>query len=310
MKTLYRLNHFLTTFFTLWIILFSVYSYYFPSELSKLTFLIKPALIVIMFGMGMTLTLSDFKQVLMRPKEIALGTSLQFLVMPLAGFLLAKVFRLSPELAAGVILLGSCPGGTASNVIAYLAKGDVALSVSLTAVSTLLSPLLTPAMTYMYADKFIDVPVFGLFLSALQIVIAPIAVGIIVRKIIKEKIDSIIEFLPSVSTIAIIFIVGVIVAVSKQSIARLGLSLGLIIILHNSFGLIIGYTAARLFGMDSKKARTISIEVGMQNSGLGVVLAKTHFSLLASLPSALFSVWHNVSGSLLALLWRRKSNEN
>ncbi len=258
----------------------------------------------------MTLTLSDFKEVILRPKEIALGTSLQFLVMPLLGFLLAKMFGLSPELAAGVILVGSCPGGTASNVIAYLAKGDVALSVSLTSVSTLLSPLLTPLMTYLYADKIIDVPVFGLFLSALQIVIAPIAVGIIARKMFKDKIDSIIEFLPSVSTIAIIFIVGVIVAVSKQSIARLGLALGLIIILHNSFGLTIGYTAARLLGMDSKKARTVAIEVGMQNSGLGVVLAKTHFSLLAALPSALFSVWHNVSGSLLALMWRKNSNEN
>ena len=173
--------------------------------------------------------------------------------MPLLGFLLAKIFRLSPELAVGVILLGTCPGGTASNVIAYLAKGDVALSVSLTCVSTLLSPLLTPLMTYLYADKIIDVPVFGLFLSALQIVIAPIAVGIIARKMFKDNIDSIIEFLPSVSIIAIIFIVGVIVAVSKQSIAMLGLALGLIIVLHNSFGLAIGYTAARLLEMDSKK---------------------------------------------------------
>ena len=165
-------------------------------------------------------------------------------------------------------------------------------------------------MTYFYADKIIYVPVFGLFLSALQIVIAPIAVGIIARKMFKDNIDSIIEFLPSVSIIAIIFIVGVIVAVSKQSIAMLGLALGLIIVLHNSFGLAIGYTAARLLGMDSKKARTIAIEVGMQNSGLGVVLAKTHFSLLAALPSALFSVWHNVSGSLLARMWRKNYNEN
>ncbi len=226
--------------------------------------------------------------------------------MPLLGFLLAKMFRLSPELAGGVILMGLCPGGTASNVIAYLAKGDVALSVSLTSVSTLLSPLLTPLMTYLYADKIIYVPVIGLFLSALQIVIAPIAVVIIARKMFKDNIDSIIGFLPSVSIIAIIFIVGVIVAVSKQSIAMLGLALGLIIVLHNSFGLAIGYTAARLLGMDSKKARTIAIEVGMQNLGLGVVLAKTHFSLLAALPSTLFSVWHNVSGSLLALMWRKK----
>jgi len=161
-------------------------------------------------------------------------------------------------------------------------------------------------MTYLYADKIIDVLVFGLFLSTLQILIAPVAVGIIARKMFKDNIDSIIGFLPSVSIIAIIFIVGVIVAVSKQSIAMLGLALGLIIVLHNSFGLTIGYTAARLLGMDSKKARTIAIEVGMQNLGLGVVLTKTHFSLLAALPSTLFSVWHNVSGSLMALLWRKK----
>ncbi len=261
-----------------------------------------------MFGMGMTLTLSDFKEVILRPKEIALGTSLQFLIMPLIGFTLAKMFGLSPELAAGVVLLGACPGGTASNVIAYLAKGDVALSVSLTSVSTLLSPLLTPVMTYLFAEKFIDVPVFGLFLSAIEIVLAPVALGIIVRRLLKSKINNLTEFLPSVSAVAIIFIVGVIVAASKQSIAQLGLALGLIIVLHNSFGLAIGYTTARLLGMDSKKARTISIEVGMQNSGLGVVLAKTHFSLLAALPSALFSVWHNVTGSLLALFWATKSN--
>ncbi len=138
--------------------------------------------------------------------------------------------------------------------------------------------------------------------------LVPVSVGIIIRSFIKDKIDSIIEFLPSVSALAIIFIVGVIVAVSKGSIAKLGLALGIIIFLHNSLGLTIGYTAARLLGMDSKRARTISIEVGMQNSGLGVVLAKTHFSLLAALPSALFSVWHNVSGSLLAIYWQRKSN--
>ncbi|NIP38113.1 MAG: bile acid:sodium symporter family protein [Candidatus Dadabacteria bacterium] len=308
MNSITRINQILIKYFTLWIILFSVYSYYFPSELSKLTFLIKPALIIIMFGMGMTLTLSDFKEVILRPKEIALGTSLQFLIMPLIGFTLAKMFGLSPELAAGVVLLGACPGGTASNVIAYLAKGDVALSVSLTSVSTLLSPLLTPVMTYLFAEKFIDVPVFGLFLSAIEIVLAPVALGIIVRRLLKSKINNLTEFLPSVSAVAIIFIVGVIVAASKQSIAQLGLALGLIIVLHNSFGLAIGYTTARLLGMDSKKARTISIEVGMQNSGLGVVLAKTHFSLLAALPSALFSVWHNVTGSLLALFWATKSN--
>lgn len=274
-------------------------------ELSKLTFLIKPALIVIMFGMGMTLSISDFREVIFRPREIALGTSLQFIVMPLLGFLLSVIFRLSPELAAGVILLGACPGGTASNVIAYLAKGDVALSVSLTSVSTLLAPLLTPVMTYFYAGKFISVPVLGLFYSAFQIVIIPVAIGILIRKALKNKIELISEFLPSVSALAIIFIVGVIVASSRQAISVLGLSLAIIVILHNSLGLSIGYSLARILGMDKRKARTVAIEVGMQNSGLGVVLAKAHFGLLAALPSAMFSVWHNISGSVLALWWRK-----
>jgi len=299
------INHAITRYFTVWIILFSLYSYFLPSDLSKYTFLIKPALIVIMFGMGMTLGISDFREVILRPREIALGTLLQFFVMPLLGFLLAVIFRLSPELTAGVILLGACPGGTASNVIAYLAKGDIALSVSLTSVSTLLAPLLTPVMTYLYAGKFIPVPVLGLFYSAFQIVIIPVAIGILIRKALKNKIELISEFLPSVSALAIIFIVGVIVASSRQAISELGLNLAIIVILHNSLGLSIGYSLARILGMDKRKARTVAIEVGMQNSGLGVVLAKVHFGLLAALPSAMFSVWHNISGSVLALWWRK-----
>ena len=298
-------NRVITRYFTLWIVFFSVYSYYIPSGLSKLTFLIEPALIIIMFGMGMTLNLSDFREILVRPREIALGTCLQYMVMPLLGFLLSILFKLSPELSAGVILLGSCPGGTASNVISYLAKGDVALSVTLTSVSTLLAPLLTPVMTYLYAGRFIPVPVTGLFLSALELVIIPVIIGLFIRKLLKDKIELISEFLPSVSAIAIIFIVGVIVASSQNAISQIGLSLAVIIVLHNFLGLALGYTLARLLGMDRKRARTVSIEVGMQNSGLGVVLAKSHFGLLAALPSAMFSVWHNISGSVLALWWRK-----
>ncbi|MCH7927430.1 MAG: bile acid:sodium symporter family protein [Candidatus Dadabacteria bacterium] len=203
----------------------------------------------------MTLTLSDIKEVILRPKEIVLGTSLQFFIMLLLGFLLAKIFRLSLELAAGVILLGTCPGGAASNVIAYLAKGDVALSVKPDLCFYFIVSSANSLMAYLYAHKIIYVPVFGLlFLSALQILIAPVAIGIAIRKIIKDKTVSIIEFLTSVSTITIIFIVGVIVTVPKESITRLGL----IIVLHNSFGLAIGYTAARLLGMDRKKGQDCS----------------------------------------------------
>ena len=260
-----------------------------------------------MFGMGVTLTTSDFKRVFLRPADVGIGVIVQYTAMPLFGFLLAKYFGLDPLLAAGVVLVGSCPGGTSSNVITYLARGDVAFSVTMTSVSTLISPIMIPFLMYIYAGQWIDVPVMKLFVSTVQIILLPVALGLGLRALIKNRINYILPVLPSVSALSIIFIVGVIVAANAGSIATVGLTVTVIAILHNIFGFSIGYVVARLFGMDVIRARAVSIEIGMQNSGLAVALANTYFGALAALPGAVFSVWMNISGSVLAWWWRRSS---
>jgi len=262
-----------------------------------------------MFGMGMTLTVEDFGRVLKRPKDIGTGVLLQYLVMPFAAFILVKLFNLDQFLAVGVILLGSCPGGTASNVITYLARGDLALSVTLTSVSTILCPVFIPLLMYLYASEWIDVPVYKLFVSSIQIVIFPVLLGLGVRTLMRGRLSSLNEVLPSISAVAIIFIVGVIVASNVSTISTMGFSVLAIVIIHNLFGLMAGFYIARLSGMNYSQAKAVSIEVGMQNSGLAVALANLHFSVLAALPSAIFSVWHNISGSVLAWWWRKNTEE-
>ncbi len=305
MKLLKNLNYVITNFFTIWIILFSLTAFYYPNHFKGLTGLIVPTLGIIMFGMGMTLTIHDFRRVLARPGDVYIGVLLQYLLMPLGAFILVKVFNLNEFLAAGIILLGSCPGGTASNVITYLARGDLALSVTLTSVSTILSPILIPVLMYFYASQWIEVPVIKLFISSVQIVIIPVLLGLGARAILKDRVNTFNEFLPSISTVAIIFIVGVIVAANSTAISTTGPKILLIVVIHNFFGLVAGYYIAKLSGMDNIRAKTISIEVGMQNSGFAVALANLHFSALAALPAAIASVWHNISGSILAWWWRR-----
>jgi len=309
LKTLRFLNLIFTNYFTFWIIGFSILTYLYPEPFAKLIFLITPALGVIMFGMGVTLRGEDFKRVILSPKDIIIGALAQYGVMPFTGFGLAKMFGLEPLLAAGVVLVGSCPGGTASNVITYLGGGDVALSVTMTSVTTILSPILTPLLTYLLAGQWIPVPTLKLFISTVEIILLPVALGLGIRGLFKEKVKTILPILPMVSSIAIIFIVGVIVAANAPSIERVGFRTGLVVTLHNVIGLLLGFYIAKLFGMEISKVRAVSIEVGMQNSGLGVALASAHFGTLAALPAAIFSVWHNISGSALAWWWR-KSDTN
>lgn len=260
-----------------------------------------------MFGMGVTLTIDDFKRVFLKPKDIGVGVVTQYTAMPFMGFLLAKIFGLDPLLAAGVVLVGSSPGGTSSNVITYLARGDVAFSVTMTSVSTILSPIMLPFLMYTYAGEWINVPVLKLFISTVQIILLPVGLGVLLRILIKDKIKYILPILPSISSGAIIFIVAVIVAANAQSIATVGLLVAVVAIIHNTFGFFIGYRVARFFGMDVNRARAVSIEIGMQNSGLAVALANTFFGALAALPGAIFSVWMNISGSALAWWWRRNT---
>ncbi len=300
-----RINSLVTDYFTFWIILFSVITFLYPAPFAGLTWLIVPVLGVIMFGMGMTLTGEDFRRIAARPRDVAIGAAAQYGIMPVTGFVLAKVFQLDPMLATGVVLVGSCPGGTASNVITYLARGDVALSVAMTSVTTLMAPLMIPFFMYVFAGQWIRVPALELFVSTIEIIILPVALGAGLRFLLGRRINYVLPVLPGVSSLSIIFIVGVIVAANAASIAKVGPAVAVIVMLHNVAGLALGYSAARLSGMDVKKARAVSIEVGMQNSGLAVALANIHFTPLAALPAAIFSVWHNISGSAIAWWWRR-----
>ncbi len=300
------LNDLITRFFILWIILFSAVAYFFPSVFRDLGFLIVPMLAVIMFAMGMTLRVDDFRRVFLRPLEILAGVCAQYIVMPLLGFLLALGFGINPLIAAGVVLVGSCPGGTASNVITYLARGDLALSVTLTSVSTLLCPFLLPALMYVYAGQWIDVPVADLFISALQIVLLPVLLGVVLRKFLGKKSETVLPFLPSVSSLVIALVVGIIVALNAESIKTIGGVIFLIVIIHNALGLMCGYLIAKALGFGESSARAISVEVGMQNSGLAAALSQMHFGYLSALPAALFSIWHNISGAAIAWLWRSK----
>ena len=271
------------------------------------TWVINPVLGLIMFGMGLTLSPKDFKVVLTRPKDIFLGCLAQFTVMPLLAFLLSLAFSLPKELALGVILVGCCPGGTASNVITYLAKGDVPLSVGMTTVSTILAPLLTPFLTYLLAGKSIDVDVMGMFISILQVVILPIVAGLIIDYYFGKFTKRIMAFLPMVSTITIAIIIACVISHNAQKILECTLLIWGVVILHNLLGFGLGYTVGKLLKLPKPKRNAIAIEVGMQNSGLATSLATTHFALypMAAIPGAIFSVWHNFSGSIAASIFRR-----
>lgn len=263
---------------------------------------ITPMLGVVMFGMGLTLKPQDFKPVVMHPKEIIIGELAQFIVMPSVAWILCKVLSLPTDLALGVILVGCCPGGTASNVICYLAKGDVALSVAMTGVSTLLAPVVTPSLVLLLAGQSVNVDVMGMFLSIVQVVIVPIVLGLVVNHYFGQVTRRVVPLLPMISTLAIAAIIGVIVSHNAQNIVSCSLLVAVAVILHNTLGFALGYVGASVMGLPLSKRTAISIEVGMQNSGLATSLAATHFAMfpMATVPGAIFSVWHNFAGSVVA----------
>ena len=271
--------------------------------------LINPLLGVIMFGMGLTLKAEDFKVVFSRPKDVIIGCLAQFTVMPLLAWLLTRLFSLDEALALGVVLVGCCPGGTASNVITYLAKGDLALSVGMTGISTLLAPFLTPLLTWALAGKSINVDMVSMFLSILWVVILPIVVGLIVKGMWPQFTDKATDYLPAFSSVAIAFIVAIVISATADRLLAGGLLIVVVVMLHNICGFGIGYLTGRLLGLQEAKKRAISIEVGMQNSGLASSLATIHFAAypLAAIPGAIFSVWHNISGASIAYLYRKKN---
>ena len=268
---------------------------------------INPLLGVIMFGMGMALRLEDFKIVFSRPKDVIIGCVAQFTIMPLLAVLLSRMFALDEALAVGVVLVGCCPGGTASNVITYLAKGDLALSVGMTATSTVLAPVMTPLLVWLLVGKSVDVNVAGMLLSILWVVILPIVAGLIVKGLWPKFTERMTAYLPAVSSLAIAFIVLIVISANAQKLLMGGMVIILVVVLHNLCGLSLGWLIGRLLRLPDTKRRAISIEVGMQNSGLASSLATLHFAAypMATIPGAVFSVWHNISGAIVARLYAR-----
>ena len=257
---------------------------------------------IVMFGMGLTLKMSDFKVVFSRPKDIIIGFIAQFTLMPFIAFVLTKAFQLPTEIAVGVILVGTCPGGTSSNVMTYLSKGDVPLSVGMTAVSTLFAPLMTPLLTLLYAGQRVDVNAVAMFLSIVKVVLVPIALGLVCNYFFGKLTREIVRILPLISTLAIIMIIASVVSANSGRLKTVGAMVVVVVVLHNLLGYATGYGVGKLLRLDATKCRALSIEVGMQNSGLATSLAATHFAQypLATIPGAVFSVWHNISGAVYA----------
>ncbi|AHC64446.1 bile acid:sodium symporter family protein [Pseudomonas aeruginosa] len=305
MRALTALSRFVSASFPFWVLLFAILAFFRPAWFLPLTAAIAPLLGLVMFGMGLTLKGEDFREVARHPIRVLIGVLAQFVIMPGLAWLLCSLLQLPAEIAVGVILVGCCPGGTASNVMTWLSRGDVALSVAITSVTTLLAPLVTPALVWLLASAWLPVSFAAMFLSILQVVLVPIALGLLAQRLLGERTRQVAEVLPLVSVFSIVVIIAAVVAASQARIAESGLLIMAVVMLHNGFGLLLGYLTGKLTGMPLAQRKALAIEVGMQNSGLGAALANAHFSPLAAVPSALFSVWHNLSGSLLAALFRR-----
>ena len=295
------------------VLIVALISFFMPSsalwiELSWINYL----LMVIMFGMGLTISPKDFLLVFTNPKDIFIGTLAQYLFMPLLAFLLCSVFKLDAALTCGVILVGTCPGGTASNVMTYLAKGDTALSIAITSVNTLLSPILTPLITYFFLRTTVNVDIKAMFISIINVILVPIILGFIINYFFKSFTSKIIKFLPTLSVTSICMIVASVVSHNAEKILQSGLLIIFIVILHNLLGFLFGFLIGKIFKMDFSKIKALSLEVGMQNSGLATSLAATSFPALqmATVPGALFSVWHNISGAILANIYKKLNNNN
>lgn len=308
MSRLKVLSRFLSSNIALLIIVFSVLAFVFPTGFSWATNYTTVFLGIAMFGMGLTIKSEDFKVVFTRPKELFLGFILQYTVMPFSAFMLAKIFALPADLALGVILVGCCPGGTASNVITYIAKGDVPLSVGMTIISTLFAPLCTPILVYVLAGSWVEVSLTAMMISVLKVVLLPVLGGILLYRIFPKHIEKTKDILPLISVISIVMIISGIVGANSEKIIASGAITLLVVIVHNGIGLLLGSTVASIARLNEPKRTAVAIEVGMQNSGLAISIAAANFASnpLATLPGAVFSVWHNISGTIYANVRNRE----
>ena len=308
MKTLEKISDFFGKYMAVIVLIVAALALFAPPTCLWIqTTWVNYLLMIVMFGMGLTLKLEDFKLVFTRPKDILVGCASQFIIMPVLAWVLGMLFHLDAALLAGVVLVGCCPGGTSSNVITYLSNGDVALSVGMTSVNTLLAPFLTPAITYLLLKTTVTVDVASMFLSIIKVVIIPIALGFIINKFLGEFTQKLVKVLPCVSVIAICMIVAAVVSHNAEKILSTGALVFVVVILHNLLGYASGFGLGKLLHLNVAKTKALSIEIGMQNSGLATSLAGTAFPdlAMATVPGAIFSVWHNISGAILANIYNR-----
>ena len=307
LKKIGTISSFASRYIGIIIIVFSCLAFFWRDGFAWMTNYTSVFLGVIMFGMGLTIRMEDFRAIFSRPKEVVIGAVAQYTIMPVIAWLLCKVMNLPADLALGVILVGCCPGGTASNVITYIAGGDVALSVGMTIVSTLAAPLMTPFLVYVLAGAWVEVSFWAMVLSVVKVILVPVLLGVFLRSLAGEHVDKVSDVMPLVSVVAIVMIIGGIVAVNADKI----LNCGVLVAIHNFCGMMLGLLAAKIFHVEYARTTAIAIEVGMQNSGLAVSLAAANFAAnpLATLPGAIFSVWHNIAGSIFAGI-RRAGAEN
>ncbi|MTJ80482.1 MAG: bile acid:sodium symporter family protein [Telmatospirillum sp.] len=308
MERLEKVVKLVTRLFPLWVTLCTLAALWSPSSFKPYGTTIPWLLGLVMLGMGLTMSLDDFKLVLQRPKDVLAGVLLRYLIMPTVAYGVAHLLDLPPSLAAGLILVGCCPSGTASNVMTLIAKGDTALSVTVSSVNTVLAPLVTPFIFLFLAGTMIPIDTKALLIDILKIVLAPIAAGVIINRLAGRAIRVIQTFVPLVSVVTIIAIISIVIALSAQKLATVAVIAFVAVALHNGFGLGLGYGAARGFGMTHRKSKAIAFEIGMENSGLAVALALAHLDPVAALPGAIFSVWHNFTGSVLAGFWSGRAD--
>ena len=285
--------------------------FFLPSVSAPLVPNTKYLLGIILFGMGLTLTGKDFERIVKRPIPVIMGTIAHYIIMPGLAWLLCLVFQLKGATAAGVILVGSCPSGTSSSVMAYLAGGDVALDVSIEALSTLLAPLALPSILYFLAGRYVTVPAQSLFTSTLEIVVIPIILGVLVHTFFGKKLRPILEFLPIVSQLAILLIIGAVVSANHANIFTAATAIVIpVVMLHNLLGYSLGYLFSLVLRLRQPQQKALTFEVGMQDSSLGATLALAYFSPAAAIPSTIFSIWHNISGSVLSSWWKNHTKES
>ncbi|WEV54982.1 bile acid:sodium symporter family protein [Leuconostocaceae bacterium ESL0723] len=307
MGSIRKFGDWTSKWFTLLILIWAGFSYFFPAFSLSYAKNVSYILMFILFGMGLTLSWEDFKRIGKRPIPVILGTVAHYVIMPLVAWILCLIFRLDGAVAAGVILVGSCPSGTASSVMAYLAKGDVALDVTIEALSTLLAPIMLPLLLKFYAGKYVDVSFQTLFINISVIVVIPIVLGVFLNSLFHSHIQKAKEALPLLSQIAILAIIGVVVAVNQKHLFTAETLIVIpVVIFHNLSGYALGYAFARMIGLNHAQSKAITFEVGMQDSSLGATLAIKYFSPVAAVPSTVFSIWHNISGSALSTWWRNR----